>query len=480
MATPRYVPIQAPNLGTVGQILRGANDTFNQGISSANSLLEKYQAGKRAKNDAEVSSSLASISDEQSLDKYLQSGALDGLDISPELRQNILEFRGSLIDQAGQRAQNDLTVAQTDGAKATTNYTGVLSDNAISQNMRAQASEVRQATEFDRETAKYNRNEDRRKSDLELADDFLKARNLAKTNSPLFQDQVDSLTNEMLNYGYTGDQISTRMSRLEGIREQAKSEQETEARKARNEELQGNYLRQISSPENITKQDLISSIFTDPAYENNNERIRAAERLTNLGGGVFSGVLSPPVEDNEYSKAADIIEAQEQRRRQNNPQKALLDDVSAYSSDPVGSLIQELEIGRDGQNDNLIKQRDELSDKITELSEENNVSPAVAAIALRETFVRDPFGPNGGFITPNTYRRFPKKKAGEFIQAMLTQNDQVLFDVKNDLSIDREQGIKELNTKLRNLRKKQAKYKGDIPADLLIKIAEIEKQISEF
>ena len=141
MARLTIEQVAAPNFSASAQLLAGAGQSFNQGLSAASSLLDKYAAGQQANGDQAIIADIAGLNSEEELGAYLQSGALNGRNLSPEMRQNILGLRDNIIGYGQGRAD----VAQT---QANTVLTGANTNRVNAGTAIANAAEGRTAAEY--------------------------------------------------------------------------------------------------------------------------------------------------------------------------------------------------------------------------------------------------------------------------------------------------------------------------------------------
>lgn len=121
MARLTIEQVKGPNMSAAGQMLANAGTSLDRGLSAASDILGSYQEGQQAVGDQQVVADMANINSEEELAAYLQSGALDGLNLSAAMRQNVLGLRSGIIDNQQGRANISLTNANTGLVGANTN-----------------------------------------------------------------------------------------------------------------------------------------------------------------------------------------------------------------------------------------------------------------------------------------------------------------------------------------------------------------------
>ncbi len=105
--------VAAPDLSSTSQILDNANQSLNRGLDSASQLLGKYKEGQQEISDNKILSDISGLSSEEDLDNYINSGALNQVNVSPKMRENILNLRKGFIN-------NNLVRTNTNSAAAST------------------------------------------------------------------------------------------------------------------------------------------------------------------------------------------------------------------------------------------------------------------------------------------------------------------------------------------------------------------------
>jgi hypothetical protein len=115
--------IDAPDLRASADILAESGKSFQNAVTSASDLLSKYQEGQMSKGDAEITNLLAGAKNEEEWNKILTSTDFSKMNLSPEMRANILNRRDSILGYETSRAGNLLTAAQTGNTNATADRT---------------------------------------------------------------------------------------------------------------------------------------------------------------------------------------------------------------------------------------------------------------------------------------------------------------------------------------------------------------------
>lgn len=133
--------VQAPNMSAAGNMLAQAGESFDRGLSSASSVLGKYQEGQKAAGDAALIQAMLDLEDETQVGDFLAKNDLSKMNLSEDMRKSALGLRNQLISNAQGRANVTQTEAQTGLVNANTrNIDGRLS--------LAQAAGEREAAEY--------------------------------------------------------------------------------------------------------------------------------------------------------------------------------------------------------------------------------------------------------------------------------------------------------------------------------------------
>lgn len=133
--------VRAPDLSGTSRILANAGQAFDKGIASAQGLLGSYQEGQQTIADNSIVNDLDRLRTEEDVDRFLNSGALDGLNLSPAMRERIAGLRGNRVGLAGDRASTNARNATTAIAQAAENRTasGFADDIARRDTLRSNA-----------------------------------------------------------------------------------------------------------------------------------------------------------------------------------------------------------------------------------------------------------------------------------------------------------------------------------------------------
>lgn len=126
--------VNAPSFAGVGELLRGANDSFNNAFSSANSILAQYQEGQVAKSDAAFLDTIKNATDEKSLTDILAKTDFTKMNLSPEMQKVALGMRDTVLGYDTTRISNNNMVDSNNRANANENR--VQTDWAYGNNAR--------------------------------------------------------------------------------------------------------------------------------------------------------------------------------------------------------------------------------------------------------------------------------------------------------------------------------------------------------
>lgn len=113
----------APDFAGVGLLLRGANDSFNNAFTSANSILAQYQEGQQAKGDAMFLENIKGATDEKSLTDILGKMDFTKLNLTPEMQQVALGMRDTVLGYDTTRIGNRNSIDANSRANAGENRT---------------------------------------------------------------------------------------------------------------------------------------------------------------------------------------------------------------------------------------------------------------------------------------------------------------------------------------------------------------------
>ena len=147
----------------------------------------------------------------------------------------------------------------------------------------------------------------------------------------------------------------------------------------------------IADPNNLTPQDMMGQISDRAAASgaDSSEVLdiqTAAEKILSNSPGLQSR-LAPTVADDVARDAAVQSTLDDERRRfAGTDQNRAINDISRYTEDPSGQLANDLALSADTTDFDPEK----LRGTINSLANEYNVEPSVMAVAMRDTFERDP------------------------------------------------------------------------------------------
>lgn len=139
MARLTIQQVAAPDLSSTGRILASAGRTLNQGLESAGKLLATYQSGQQEFADNQVLSDIAGISSEEDLNSYINSGALEKVNLSPDMRNKVLGLRSNILSNQQTKANTIGTDARTIQTGANTGLTQANTVNSVASGQRTAA-----------------------------------------------------------------------------------------------------------------------------------------------------------------------------------------------------------------------------------------------------------------------------------------------------------------------------------------------------
>jgi hypothetical protein len=146
-------------------------------------------------------------------------------------------------------------------------------------------------------------------------------------------------------------------------------------------------------------------------------------------------------------------------------------------------LVQELGLGKDGENPGFISgllfgesgfDQNRLKNLINDYARQLNVTPEVAAVAMREAFVRDPFTLVNNQNT--LQNRFPIDRVREIVEGDLSLDQQRLYRRERGVADQSKAQVQRLNNALQVLMTRQAKGEQGLEEQ----IATLRKSILEF
>lgn len=129
--------VAAPDFSGVGTLLRGANESFNNAFTSANSILAQYQEGQVAKSDAAFLDTIKSATDEKSLTDILAKTDFTKMNLSPAMQEVALGMRKTVLGYDTTRINNNNAIdanSRSNAVEGRTNTDWVYGNNARDAN----------------------------------------------------------------------------------------------------------------------------------------------------------------------------------------------------------------------------------------------------------------------------------------------------------------------------------------------------------
>jgi hypothetical protein len=241
----------------------------------------------------------------------------------------------------------------------------------------------------------------------------------------------------------------------------------------------------IENPEIFRPGELTESVFNTPGLTDA-QRLQAipiARQAEEAAGTLYT----PSTKPNEVLNAA--VQSQidtDTRNFENSPSYSFIKDAEAYSSDPVASLQQKLDLSNDPQalteetSNNLMRYIDDI------VSKNPNVSRGEVVAAMERSFIKDPGDDdNSSFwynsdITPNTIRRrFPEEKITELLGQFAGPEARNRFDSQALSNLSTRDGIAKSQAKRNELLSQAQLYPDGSPEQqkLLQEAQNIENQL---
>lgn len=481
--------VAAPDFGSTSTILNNAGRSLNAGIESASGIIDKYNQGQQEAADAAILSTIAGINSEEELGSFLNSGKLEGLNVSPKMQETILNLRKNVLANDQSRANIGQTKAQTGSISAST---------AIKR-----AAEGRAAAEYaDSVAARTERRG--------LVDEYIGA--VLEGNAggrgivpgqPATTVEGDSSIPVKLpatpdtvstpKFDLLGDAVKKSLKLdlpdalkviTDAYQAQAFGQKriDEDRAKVRSEQSATAILDAVKDPTNVRPIDISRAVINNPALGfNSNDIISAAERADALLQGPLGQIASPNVPESELIRnASDVFDKREQLALDASVQTRLAQRIDRYGSNPTKGLVEELRLGTDGESPDsylfglIGEDYDELdvTRKINRLAEETKTSPAAVAAAMAEVFQRDP----GGFNTLDN--RIDDDQVKAIVKNNLSQDALSRYEENKILSTSRRREVSALNLRLSEAKSRAAKYPtGQVPANVTKTIQDLENQI---
>jgi len=241
----------------------------------------------------------------------------------------------------------------------------------------------------------------------------------------------------------------------------------------------------IENPEIFRPGELTKSVFNTPGLTDA-QRLQAipiARQAEEAAGTLYTPSMKP----NEVLNAA--VQSQidtDTRNFENSPSYSFIKDAEAYSSDPVASLQQKLDLSNDPQalpeetSNNLMRYIDDI------VSKNPNVSRGEVVAAMERSFIKDPGDDdNSSFwynsdMTPNTIRRrFPEEKITELLGQFAGPEARNRFDSQALSNLSTRDGIAKSQAKRNELLSQAQLYPDGSPEQqkLLQEAQNIENQL---
>ena len=169
----------------------------------------------------------------------------------------------------------------------------------------------------------------------------------------------------------------------------------------------------ISNPENTTDVAVMKEVTERASGQVSSSELldlqQAAESIIAGSEGLQSQLAPTVAQDLERDAAVENTVTDAQRRFDSTDQNRAISEISRYAEDPAASLESDLGLPNDPQS---LKAYDGnlLRNLVNEYALKLNIEPAVVAVAMRDSFKRDPGDDeNSSFwydmdLTPNTLR----------------------------------------------------------------------------
>jgi len=186
---------------------------------------------------------------------------------------------------------------------------------------------------------------------------------------------------------------------------------------------------------------------------------KAAEEIIAGSEGIRTQLNPSVPEDVRFANMIDGTNDDINAALEATPQGRMMRDIQEYQADPYGSLEAELSLGNDGQEAGFLGglfsegkggyDSNDLKNLINKYAADNRVPASVAAAAMREAFIRDPFTFVGNANT--LQNRFPATTVAELIKGNLGQKDISRFKDDTRLRADFNQRLQKMNDEVRKL-----------------------------
>jgi hypothetical protein len=259
----------------------------------------------------------------------------------------------------------------------------------------------------------------------------------------------------------------------------------TENDRIGSERLNAAIVAGIENPEIFRPGELTKSVFNTPGLTDAQrlQAIPTARQAEEAAGTLYTPSMKP----NEVLNAA--VQSQidtDTRNFENSPSYSFIKDAEAYSSDPVASLQQKLDLSNDPQalpeetSNNLMRYIDDI------VSKNPNVSRGEVVAAMERSFIKDPGDDdNSSFwynsdMTPNTIRRrFPEEEITELLGQFAGPEARNRFDSQALSNLSTRDGVAKSQAKRNELLSQAQLYPDGSPEQqkLLQEAQNIENQL---
>jgi len=272
---------------------------------------------------------------------------------------------------------------------------------------------------------------------------------------------------------FTPEQILGTVSPLRDAATEGNARNVTEREGLQADIMSASLDRQLNSPDNLTGTDLVDAVRKELLASNQfseTEASAAARRAETLlaESEAYQNQLKPTVaEDLARNAAVENTITDERRRYAGQDQNRALGDISRYQEDPSSNLATDLDLAHSTTNFDP----EELRGMVNQLANHYNVEPAVMAVAMRDSFVRDPAwirGENnwtglGWDLTRNTLANQFDETSIEAKIAQLTPDARRAFDRGNSNLNIMEGDMQRVRTQQRQVEARMAKLDANDP-----------------
>jgi hypothetical protein len=471
--------VAAPDLSGTSSILNNAASSFNTGLNSASSLLDSYAQGQQEKADSAILGTIAGISSEQELAKFINSGELEKVNLSPKMRETVLNLRNNILANEGARASTRSTntstnIKQASADRAAAEYLDTV--NARTELRGLTPSVIGANVEGNTQgNVVYN------------PDDTISN---AAPATPAFNSLADAISKSV---NLDPAQATALLASAYESQNIGQSRIDTRRGRAATDRSANVILDAAKDPENIRGTDITRAIINDPRAATANDRISTIIRADELAKGPIGEVISPtpnaPIPE-VIRNSVELFKEREAAAIDASVQTRLSRKVKEHRADPTASLIQELTIGEDGENSfqtpeiidwltlgatSLIGEKYDplnITKMINKLAKEEDVAPSVISTAMTEVFQRDPLGTN------ILERRFDPQEIRDYVRNNLSQESLARYEENRVTTESRDREVNSLVLRLGEARSRALKYPtNEVPKTLEDQIKDLETKI---